>query len=112
MASKDTIWNDVESIPTKLKLNVFKGIYDSCKTRNPIIDFFIFSLLFWLEERYIEYKTKVAIDVAEIEYHHEMDKIEKDWKESAIITETKSETSELLPELRIQAPWVKDDKLE
>lgn len=112
MASKDTIWNDVESTPTKLKLNIFKGIYDSCKTKNPIIDFFIFSLLFWLEERYIEYKTKVAIDVAEIEYHHEMDKNEKDWKEAAIITETKSPTSELLPEMRIRAPWVEDDKLE
>jgi len=112
MASKNTIWDDVESTPTKLKLNIFKGIYDSCKTNNPIINFFIFSLLFWLEERYIDYKTKVAIDVAEIEYHHKMDKIEKDWKEAAVITETKSPTSELLPEMRIRAPWVEDDKLE
>lgn len=110
MARKDTIWDDVESTPTKLKLNIFKGIYDTCKTGNLIIDFFIFSLLFWLEERYIEYKTKVAIDVAEIDYHHEMDKIEKDWKEAAVITETKSDTSVLLPEIRIQAPWVKDEK--
>lgn len=111
MARKDTIWDDVESTPTKLKLNIFKGIYDSCKTHNPVIDFIIFSLLFWLEERYIEYKTKVAIDVAEIEYHSQMDEIEKDWKEAAVITETKSPTSELLPEMRIRAPWVEDDKL-
>jgi len=112
MASKDTIWNDVESTPTRLKLNIFKGIYDSCKTRNPVIDLFILSLLVWLEERYIDYKTKVAIDIAEIEYHHEMDKIEKDWKESAVITESKSSTSELLPEMRIRSAWTEDDKLE
>jgi hypothetical protein len=111
MASKNTIWDDVESTPTKLKLNTFKGIYDTCKTPNPIINFLIFSFLYWLEERYIDYKTKVAIDIAEQQYHREMDEIEKDWKEAAIITETKSPTSELLPEMRIRAPWVEDDKL-
>lgn len=111
MARRDTIWSDTGFTTTKLKLNIFKGIYDSCKTKNPIVNFFIFSLLFWLEERYIDYKTKVAIDVAEIEYHHEMDKIEKDWKEAAVITETKSDTSALLPEMRIRAPWVEDDKM-
>lgn len=112
MASKNTIWDDVESTPTKLKLNVFKGIYDTCKTSNPVINFLIFSFLYWLEERYIDYKTKVAIDIAEQQYHREMDEVEKDWKEAAIITETKSPTSELLPEMRIQAPWTVDDKLE
>jgi hypothetical protein len=112
MASKDTIWNDVESTPTRLKLNIFKGIYDTCRTKNPVIDFLIFAVLYWLEERYIDYKIKVAIDIAEIDYHHEMDQIEKDWKESAVITETKSPTSELLPEMRIRAPWVEDDRLE
>jgi len=112
MANSDTIWNDVETTPTRLKLNIFKGIYDTCKTRNPILNFFIFSLLFWLEERYIDYKTKAAIDVAETAYHHEMDEIEKDWKEAAVITETKSETSTQLPELRITAPWVEADKLD
>ncbi len=111
MAPKDTIWGDIESTPTKLKLNIFKGIYDTCKTPNPVINFIIFSFLYWLEERYIDYKTKVAIDIAEIEYHSQMDKIEKDWKEAAVITETKSTTSELLPEMRIRAPWVEDDKL-
>jgi len=109
MGNKNTIWDDVETTPTRLKLNIFKGIYDTCRTRNPIIDFFIFSLLFWLEDRYIDYKTKVAIDVAEIEYHHEMDKIEKDWKEGAVITETDSPTSDLLPELRIHNPNIKYD---
>jgi len=111
MVNKDSIWDDVEHKPTRLKLNIFKGIYDTCKTGNPVVDFFIFALLYWLEERYIDYKIKVAIDTAEIDYHHEMDKIEKDWKEAAVITETKSETSELLPEMRIRAPWLEDDKL-
>lgn len=96
----------------KLKLNTFKQLYQACKTPVPAINFIIFSFIYWLEEHYIDYKTKTAIDVAEIQYHHEMDKQEKDWKESAVITETKSETSELLPELRIQAPWVNPDKLD
>lgn len=112
MSPPDSIWNDVESTPTKLKLNVFKGIYDTCKTPNPVLNFLIFSFLFWLEERYIEYKTKVAIDIAEEEFHAEMDRQELDWKEAAIITEVKSPTSELLPEMRIRAPWVEGDKLE
>lgn len=112
MAAQETIWSDVESKPTKLKLNIFKGIYDTCRTKNPIIDFFVFALLYWLEERYIDYKTKVAIDIAEIDYHYEMDQIEKDWKESAVITETKSPTSELLPEMRIRASWVENDNME
>lgn len=112
MASNKTIWDDVESTPTKLKLNVFKGIYDSCKTSNPVVDFLIFSFLYWLEERYIDYKTKVAIDIAEQQYHQEMDKAEKDWKEAALIAEAKSPTSELLPEMHIKAPWIAGDKLE
>jgi hypothetical protein len=112
MTKSDSIWDDVESAPTKLRLNIFKGIYDTCRTRNPVIDFFIFAFLYWLEERYLEYKIKIAIDAAEEQYHQQMDKIEKDWKESAIITQKDSPTSELLPEMRIRAPWVEDDKLE
>lgn len=112
MSSPDTIWSDVEATPTKLRLNAFKGIYDTCKTTNPIINFFIFSFLFWLEERYIDYKTKLAIDIAELEFHKEMDRQELDWKEGAVITETKSPTSALLPEIRIQAPWTIDDRIE
>lgn len=96
----------------KLKLNEFKALYKACKTPVPAINFIIFGFIFWLEEVYIDYKTKVAVDEAVIEYHHEMDKQEKDWKESAVITESKSETSELLPDLQIQAPWVKNDKLD
>jgi len=104
MANNDTIWNDVESTPTRLKLNIFKGIYDTAKTNNPIIDFLIFAFLYWLEDRYIEYKTKVAIDIAENEYHSQLDKEEKDWKEGAVIEEVDSPTSELLPEMRIHNP--------
>lgn len=109
MAFNDTIWHDLENKPTKLKLNIFKGIYETCKTRNPVIDFLIFAFLYWLEERYIEYKTKVAIDAAEREYHKEMDKQELDWKEGAVIEEKPSNTSVLLPELRIHNPNIKTD---
>lgn len=96
----------------KLKLESFRDLYQACKTPVPAINFIIFSFIFWLEEQYIDYKTKVAIDEAVIDYHHEMDKQEKDWKEAAVITETKSETSTQLPELRITAPWVETDKLD
>lgn len=112
MASKNTIWDDVESTPTKLKLNTFKGIYDTCKTGNPVVNYLILSFLFWLEERYIDYKTKLAIDIAENEFHAEMDQKKLDWKKAAVFTETKSPTSELLPEMRAQAPWTVDDRLE
>lgn len=97
--------------PAELKLEIFKRIFYACKTSNAAINFLIFSFLYWLEQHYIDYKTKTAIDVAEIQYHHEMDQLEKDWKEAAVITETKSETSDLLPEMRIHAPWINPDKL-
>jgi len=63
----------------------------------------ILGFLVWLEERYIDYKTKLAIDIAEQEFHTQMDRQELDWKEAAVITEAKSPTSELLPEMRIRA---------
>ena len=109
MTRKDTIWDDIETTPTKLKLNIFKGIYNDCKTPNPIINFFIFAFLYWLEERYIEYKAKVAVDDAIQQYHKEMDAVETDWLTGAVITETKSPTSELLPEMRINNPNIKYD---
>ena len=88
----------------KLKLNIFKELYQACKTPVPAINFIIYSAFYWLEQQYIDYKVKSEIDVAEIRYHHELDRQEKDWKESAVITETKSETSTLLPELHISNP--------
>jgi hypothetical protein len=112
MSPLNLLLNNVGSSPTRLKLNTFKGIYDTCKTPNPVLNFLIFSFLFWLEERYIENKTKIAIDIAEKEFHTEMDRRELDWKESAVITESKSPTSELLPEMRIRAHWVEPDILE
>lgn len=111
-SSHDITWGADGNTSAKLKLDIFKDLYSTCKTSNPVINFLIFSFLYWLEERYIDYKTKVAIDEAEREYHREMDAVEQDWKEAAVITETKSPTSELLPEMRIQAPWTVDDKLE
>ncbi|MFZ9258209.1 MAG: hypothetical protein ACO233_02895 [Candidatus Fonsibacter ubiquis] len=103
MANNGTIWDDVETKPTKLKLNTFKGIYDTCKTPNPVLNFLIFALLFWLEERYIDYKIKMAIDIAEKEFHAAMDELEIDWKEGAVIEEKESSV-EGLPEMRIHNP--------
>jgi|GEM_PF-2053373 len=108
MANNDTIWNDVESTPTKLKLNIFKGIYDTCKTPNPVVNFLIFGFLVWLEERYIDYKTDLAIDLAEQEFHAEMDRQELDWKEGAVIKEKPSAIPDL-PEMQISNPNIKFD---
>jgi len=108
MANNDTIWNDVESTPTKLKLNIFKGIYDTCKTPNPVVNFLILGFLVWLEERYIDYKTDLAIDLAEQEFHAEMDRQELDWKEGAVIKEKPSAIPDL-PEMQISNPNIKFD---
>jgi hypothetical protein len=103
MVSKDAILNNTETSPAKLRLNTFKGIYDTCRTSNPVLNFLIFSFLFWLEERYIDYKVKMAIDIAEQEFHAEMDRQELDWKEGAVIEEEESEIPGL-PSLRIHNP--------
>lgn len=92
----------LEVTSAKLKLNHFKDIYDICKTSNLVLNFFIFAFLSWLEERFIDYKIKTAIDIAEIDFHHQVDQLEKT---SVIITETPSAIAGL-SELHITNPVV------
>lgn len=87
------------------KLNVFKDIFDTCKTSNPVLNFFIFAILSWLEERYIDYKTKVAIDLAEIQYHHDASLLEQQQNLPPLIIESPSPIPHL-PELHIHNPVV------
>jgi len=91
-----------EATSARLKLNHFKDIYDVCKTSNLVLNFFIFTFLFWLEERFIDYKIKTAIDIAEIDFHHQVNQLEET---PIIITETPS-TVVGLPELHITNPVV------
>ena len=93
----DTHGAKLEVKSAGLKLNHFKDIYDICKTSNLVLNFFIFTFLFWLEERFIDYKIKTAIDIAEIDFHHQLDQLEK---VPTIITETPSVIAGL-PELHI-----------
>lgn len=101
--------NDLHA-PVKLKLQVFKDLHRSLKTNIPPLDFLIFAFLVWLEEIYIEYKIDKEIDEAVEEYHEEMDKIEKDWKETAIIKEEWNNGSIPLPTLSITNPVVEKDE--
>ena len=92
----------LEVMSARLKLNHFKNIYDICKTSNLVLNFFIFTFLSWLEERFIDYKIKTAIDIAEIDFHNQVDQLEKT---PIIITETPSSVAGL-PELHITNPVV------
>jgi hypothetical protein len=48
----------------EFRLNEFKVLYGKWKTLNPVLDHFLFSILWWLEEQLIECRVKVEVDEA------------------------------------------------
>ena len=94
----------------KLKLNEFKALYKAWKTNIPGVDHLLLGLLVWLEEKLIDNRIKVELDEAI-----------KGWESlhpptipTPIYTESPSDTSTSLPEMRLRAPWLDgtDDTVE
>ena len=58
----------------KLKINHFKELYKSLKTPFPPINFLILGMLMGLEQRWINLKSKQAVDKAIEDYNSKMSK--------------------------------------
>ena len=59
----------------KLKINHFKELYKSLKTPFPPINFLILGMLIGLENRWIDLKSKQAVDKAIEDYNDKMSKM-------------------------------------
>ena len=88
----------------KLRLNEFKTLYKAWSRGIPWWDHLILGLLYWLEEKIIDYRIKVEVDkaVEEVVLPPMPDCV------TPIYTETPSDTSTSLPEMRLTAPWYKE----
>ena len=93
----------------KLRLNGFRNLYKAVKTKHPVINFLIYGVIYWLEEHFIDYKVKTAVDVALIQYKAELPpEPETPW-EGPEITETYEDPDIPLPTLRATYKWVEKE---
>ena len=90
----------------ELKLEEFKILYRHFKTWVPWIDHLLLGVLVWLEGLVIEARVTETVDRAVEEYEQVDSPIVS--LPDPIYTEVDSPTSELLPEMRLQAPWRRD----
>ena len=85
----------------KLRLNEFKTLQKAWSRGIPWWDHLVFALLWWLEEKIIDYrvKTEVTKAIEEVKLPPMPDMV------TPIYKETPSKTSVSLPEMRLTAPW-------
>jgi len=90
-------------VEQKLRLPEFKVLHQKLKRGIPWLDHLILGFLFYLEEHLLNARIENEVSKAVEEY----EKIDSPVVSlpDPIYTETKSPTSELLPEMRLQAPW-------
>jgi hypothetical protein len=94
-------------VDKELKLEDFKVLYRSLRRGIPWIDHLLLGFLVWLEGLVIEARVKETVDEAIEEYETLHSPPEVRLPEP-VYTEVDSPTSELLPEMRLQAPWRRD----
>ena len=92
----------------ELRLNEFKDLYKALKkgipwwlASSPWWDHLLLAGLYWVEEHYINLKTRNAVDKAikEVVLPPMPDYV------TPVYTEQPSKTSTSLPEMRLTAPW-------
>ena len=88
----------------ELKLNEFKALYKAWKRGVPWLDHLLLGLLVWLERKLIDNRVRVEIDEAIKEW----ETLQPPSIVSPRYTESPSETSTRLPEMRLTAPWYID----
>ena len=86
-----------------LRLNEFKTLRKAWSRGIPWWDHLVFALLWWLEEKIIDYRVKTTVDEAikEVVLPPMPDYV------TPVYTESPVETSTSLPEMRLTAPWYK-----
>ena len=95
----------------ELRLNEFKALYKTLKTGTTWVDHLLLGLLYWLEEKLIDNRVKVEIDEA-IKEFETLHKESLPDLVSPVYTESPSETSTSLPDMRLSAPWYIDSQKE
>jgi len=88
----------------KLRLNEFKELYKALKTGVVWLDYLLFSFVYWLEEKVINVRVENEVDEAIKEYETLHLESMPDMV-SPVYTESPSDTSTSLPEMRLTAPW-------
>ena len=85
----------------RLRLNEFKTLQKAWNRGIPWWDHLVFGLLWWLEEKIIDYrvKTEVTKAIEKVELPPMPDYV------TPVYSETPSDTSVSLPEMRLTAPW-------
>ena len=84
----------------KLRLNEFKTLHKAWSRGIPWWDHLVFALLWWFEERIINYRIKMEVDKA-------VESVEMPVQDyiTPVYTETYGKASVSLPEMRLSAPW-------
>lgn len=90
----------------KLRLPEFKIIYRSLRRGISWVDHLLLGLLWWLEEQFLEARIQLEVNKA-VEEYEQIDSPVVSLPDP-VYTEIDSPTSELLPEMRLQAPWRRD----
>jgi len=88
----------------ELHLAEFKALYKAWKTGVPWLDHLLLGILVWLEQKLIYNRVKTEVDEAIKTW----ETLHKDEIMSPVYTETPSETSTRLPEMRITSAWYTD----
>ena len=94
--------SDVEQ--KRLRLNEFKALFKALKTNTPWVDHLLLGVLVWIEEELINNRVRVELDEAIKEW----ETLQPPNIQLPVYTESPSETSTRLPEMRITAPWYID----
>ena len=92
-------------VERRLRLNEFKELYKALKTGVVIIDYLLFSFVYWLEEKVIDVRVQNEVDEAIKDYNSLSDELFMDELLGTLYTEEPSKTSTRLPEMRLTAPW-------
>jgi hypothetical protein len=91
-------------VEQELRLNEFKALYKTWKTKIQWVDFLLLGLLVWLESKLIDNRVRVELD----ETIKEWETLQPPSIQPPVYTEKPSDTSTRLPEMRLTAPWYID----
>jgi len=93
-------------VEPKLRLKEFKVLHKMWSRGIPWWDHLLLGLLYWVEEKIIDYRIKTEVDkaVESVELPPMPDYV------TPIYTETPVETSARFPEMRLSAPWYEGGK--
>ena len=102
----------------RFRLNEFKDLFNAVKTNVEWVDHLLRSFFYLIEELVIKNRVKVEVNEAIKELETLQGELSPTHKESLpdlvspVYTESPSETSTSLPEMRLTAPWYIDSQKE